>query len=71
MGLSRCRGEWGAEHPTHPYIWGITPVIPRVPKLEYLDLRFNSLPIPEEILEKIDEPQLIISAYFERVGLVA
>jgi len=31
VGLSRCMGERVAEHPTHPYIWGITPAIPREP----------------------------------------
>ena len=45
--------------------------IQKLSNLEYLDLRFNPIPIPEEILDKVDEPQLILQTYFKQLEPVA
>ena len=44
----------------------LPPEIKKLSNLKYLDLRFNPLPIPVEILEKVDQPQLIFNAYFQK-----
>jgi Leucine-rich repeat (LRR) protein len=41
--------------------------IKNLSNLKYLDLRFNPIPIPKDILEKVDEPELILEAYFEQL----
>jgi Leucine-rich repeat (LRR) protein len=44
--------------------------IQNLSKLEYLDLRYNPISIPEDILDKVDEPQLILHTYFKQFELV-
>lgn len=39
--------------------------------LKYLDLRCNHLSIPENILERVKEPQVILQAYFSEQSVYA
>lgn len=40
-------------------------------RLSYLDLRYNLLPLPEEILDMVDQPTKILTAYFEQEAVKA
>jgi Leucine-rich repeat (LRR) protein len=45
--------------------------IRQLSRLTYLDLRYNCLPIPEKILENVNQPEQILNAYFEETAVKA
>ncbi len=58
--------------PPESYQAGVLASLPesiaQLPNLSILDLRYNDIPLPPEILERIGAPQTIIEAYFDFVS---